>query len=118
MKFISYLDSFLTFVILIKIAFLLTAISNEFAKRSKNDKIRNNLQPKLEYWKQRLEFIFLVSMAVLLILYFRPGSELQVYGKSRTLFFLFGIVLLFTANWAIFIKESALFKLLSNILSV
>jgi hypothetical protein len=113
MKLVSVLDFFILFIIFIKVTFLLSAIANAISSRSHNVKVQL-LQPKFKWLKERTEFIFVSSMALLLIIYFRPGSNLQVYGKSRILFFIFGIILMLTANWDLFIKESYWIKLLSG----
>jgi hypothetical protein len=113
MKLTSFLDFFILFIILVKISFLLSAIGNAVASKSDNIKIQL-LQPKFKWLKERTEFIFVSCMSLLLIIYFRPGSNLQVYGESRILFFIFGIILMFTANWSLFIKESYWFTILSS----
>jgi len=113
MKLVSFLDFFIVFIILIKICFLLSALGNAIASRSDNVKVQL-LQPKFKWLKERTEFIFVSCMSLLLIIYFRPGSNLQVHGESRILFFVFGIILMLTANWKLFIKESYWFTILSN----
>lgn len=117
MRLTTILNSFTFFIIIIKIAFLLSAIGNAITSRSDNINV-TLLQPKFKYWKDRTEFIFVISMALLLIIYFRPNSGLVIPKSSRFLFFLFGIVLLFTANWDLFITESHWFKQVSATLGL
>jgi hypothetical protein len=117
MKLIKLLDFFILFIILIKVSFLLSAIGMAFAKHSDNIHIML-LEPRLKWLKERTEFIFLICMAILLIIYFRPGTNMVIDGQSRILFFLFGIILLFTANWELFIKESHWFKILAKIFGI
>ena len=45
-------------------------------------------------------------MAVLLIYLFRPGREKQLNNEEKMLLFLFGWVLLLTANWGEFFKDA------------
>ena len=113
MKLVSILDFFILFIVIIKISFIISAVGNAISSRSDNVKVQL-LQPKFKWLKDRTEFIFVCSMSLLLIIYFRPGSHLQVYNESRILFFIFGIILLFTANWGLFVKESYWFKILSD----
>jgi hypothetical protein len=60
------------------------------------------LEKKFEYWKVRTEFIFVVLMALLLIYLFRPSANGYVDKDSKFLLFIFGWVLLITAEWSIF----------------
>jgi hypothetical protein len=71
---------------------------------------------KLVYWKERTEFIFIASMSLLLIYYFRPGHLKPITSESAMLFFLFGWILLITAKWDLFFKEAAWYKNISNAL--
>ena len=75
MKFESTLDFFILFIVFIKIVFLLSALGNVLLTHipvsiSKTIGIKDS---QLLYWKERTEFIFIVSMAVLLVYHFRPG---------------------------------------------
>ena len=60
------LDYFIFFIILIKIVFIISAIGHVILSYSKSSKAEK-IDPKLTYWKERTEFVFIVSMAVLLI---------------------------------------------------
>jgi len=63
------------------------------------------------FWKERTEFIFIISMSVLLIYHFNPRlSKKEVSEESALLFFLFGWVLIFTAKWSLFINEAPWYK--------
>ena len=104
------LDYFIFFIILIKIVFIISAIGHLILSHSTNSKAQN-IDPKLIYWKERTEFIFIVSMAILLIYQFHPRlSKKPIDQETSFLFFLFGWVLLFTAKWSIFIKEAHWYK--------
>jgi hypothetical protein len=66
----------------------------------------------IEYWKMRVEFVFTSLMAFLLIYLFNPRTSRanMVTGETKILLYLFGFVLLITANWSVFIKESIWFQ--------
>lgn len=109
LKFETTLDYFIFFIVLIKIVFILSAIGHLALKFSHNDKAKEEADPKLIYWKERTEFIFIVSMSVLLIYHFRPSSGTHptpISEETALLFFLFGWILLFTSKWSLFFKET------------
>jgi hypothetical protein len=51
-------------------------------------------------------------MAILLIYLFNPQKNriFMINNETQTLLFLFGFVLIITANWKTFLKESGMFK--------
>ena len=118
MKLESTLDFFILFIIFIKIVFVLSALGNLFlthmpASISKKIGIKDST---LVYWKERTEFIFIVSMSVLLVYHFRPGHLKPISAESSLLFFLFGCILIVTSKWSLFFKESLWYKKVSQAL--
>jgi hypothetical protein len=110
LKFETSLDYFVFFIILIKIVFIISAIGHLILSHSGNDKAAK-LDPKLVYWKERAEFIFIISMSILLIYHFNPRFSKKPIGEeSALLFFLFGWILIFTAKWSLFITEAPWYK--------
>lgn len=114
LKFITTLDYFIFFIVLIKIVFVLSAIGHLVISFTKNSKLQDNVDSKLMYWKERTEFIFIASMAILLIYHFKPGHSKPIQEESALLFFLFGWVLLVTAKWDLFFTESKWYKNIVN----
>lgn len=121
MKLESPINIFILFIIFIKIVFILAAIGHviltHFLKKDdKNDNGKDDkkeqIDTKLVYWKERTEFIFVISMALLLIYYFRPGHIKPIDSETSLLFFLFGWILIITAKWGDFLKNA---KWYSNI---
>ena len=110
MKFETSLDLFILFIVLIKIVFVLSAIGHLVLSHSANTDLQKKVDPKLTYWKERTEFIFIISMSLLLIYHFKPGNNKTLSEETSLLFFLFGIILLLTAKWSIFIKEAPWYK--------
>jgi len=96
------IELFTFFIIFIKLVFILAAICyfalTHFHVLQISDKTRMEFETKFAYWKDRTEFIFTIGMSVLLIYYFRPASRHPVNNETALLFFLFGIILIFTAN--------------------
>jgi len=107
-------DIYITFIFLIKIGFVIMAVTHIYLK-VKGDK-KTDLDKKILYWKDRFEFIFIILMSVLLIYVFNPRAErLNVIDKeTKILLYLFGFILLITAKWDIFIGKSLLFTHLKN----
>jgi multisubunit Na+/H+ antiporter MnhB subunit len=118
LKFESTLDFFILFIIFIKVCFISFSILYLLStKVSKNAKIETTVSPKLLYWKERTEFIFIACMAILLIYHFRPYKNQPISRETTFLFFLFGWILLFTAKWSLFFTESPWYQRLANDLS-
>jgi hypothetical protein len=100
------LDLLIIFIIFIKIIFVISAAGHIILSHSSNAYLHNKIDPKLLYWKERTEFIFVASMSILLIYYFKPGQNRPITQESAILFFLFGWILLFTAKWSLFFTEA------------
>jgi hypothetical protein len=109
------LPPFIYFIIFIKIIFLIMALSNIYF-----DKVTHNqtYDHKTIYWKERTEFIFIICMSILLIVIFNPNYNNQrlLTKETKFLFFIFGIILIISANWDIFITQSQLFIHIKNAL--
>lgn len=110
LKFETSIDYFVFFIILVKIIFIVSAIGHVILSHSTNEKAAK-IDPKLVYWKERTEFIFIISMAILLIYHFNPRlSKKPISEETGLLFFLFGWILIFTAKWSLFIHEAPWYK--------
>ena len=110
-KIVSKLDIFLYFIIFIKLVFSLTYFLHiYFSKVNPNSEKGQELDPRILFWKERTEFIFIASMSALMIYLFNPWKTepLVFNNEMKVLFYVLGWVLLVTANWAIFFKESPL----------
>jgi len=88
--------------------------NTETQEYKENTKIIENL----EFYKKRFEFTFIMSMSILLIYLFHPYQKSLplITNETRFLIFLFAFILIATANWGIFIKESPLFIEFQNII--
>jgi uncharacterized protein YhhL (DUF1145 family) len=101
---------YLTVIILVKVTFLILAGAHVYL--TVKGEAKSETDKKIEYWKERLEFVFVILMAILFIYLFNPytGSSILITSETKTLLYLFGIFLLITANWEDFFKESKMFK--------
>ena len=106
----DYYTIYISIIFLVKIVFVILAFTHlylEFKNKSKSD-----LDKQVLFWKQRFEFIFIILMSFLLIYLFNPRKNrlFMINNETKLLFFLFGFVLIITADWKIFLKESDIFK--------
>jgi hypothetical protein len=64
------------------------------------------------FWADRVEFIYTFLMAILIIALFKNAvkdGQICIYDKETLfLMYVFGIILLFTADWNEFISESTI----------
>lgn len=104
------IDFFILFIIFIKIIFVISAITHVILSHSKNHKAQQ-IDPIVVYWKERTEFVFIVTMAILLVYHFNPRlPRPYINHETSILFFLYGLVLIFTAKWSLFISEAPWYK--------
>jgi phosphatidylglycerophosphate synthase len=99
--------AYINFLIFLKITYIFLAVLHLYYRRKGIKKDQEIL-----YWKSRIEFIFTISMAILLIYLFNPrkGDKVTITGETKLLLFLFGFIILITAKWDYFISTSHWFK--------
>ena len=112
----KYLDIYIFIIFAIKIGFILT-VRTHFYLKSKGEK-NSDLDKKILYWKERFEFIFSFLMAFLLKYLFNPryNKSIVINSELKLLLYLFGFILIITANWNNFIHESPWFKKFQSII--
>ena len=103
-------DLYIILIFVVKFLFIILSFSHLYMKVKGKEK--TELDAKVSFWKGRLEFIFIVLMSLLLIYLFNPRTSRlnKVTGETKLLLYLFGFVLLFTANWDTFITEAKWFR--------
>jgi len=126
-----YYNLFIFYIFLIKILFVLFSSLKIYYewKNKKVEKKTDNTQTQeykknvqiienLDYWKKRFEFIYIMCMSILLIYLFYPFQKIKPMLTPETIYliFLFAFVLITTANWGVFFKESPLFIEIQNVL--
>ena len=101
--------SYIYLILVIKFAFIVMALTHLYLKLK--GQANSELDQTIVYWKERFEFIFIFLMSFLLIYLFNPIKPTAIINyETKVLLFLFGVVLLLTAKWDIFFKESNLLK--------
>jgi hypothetical protein len=113
----DYLNTYVYLIIVVKVLFILFAVIHLYLNAK--GKGNTSLNKTIEYWKDRLEFVFILLMAFLLIYLFYPRriKPIPITNEMKILLYLFGFILLITANWGMFIKESKWFIYLQQALS-
>ena len=106
----NYFSSYIFIIFTFKIIFVIMAFTERYLKLKKQEK--SQLYKLITYWKARVEFIFAVLMSFLLIYLFNPRINRinMVNGETKLLLFLFGFVLLITADWSNFFDEAVWFQ--------
>jgi hypothetical protein len=120
LKFKTYLDFFILFIILTKVCFLFFAAGDAALHRSTNNYIKNVLVPEFSRWKNISEIIYIVSMGILLIYIFKI-RENGIHGLEEDvgfILFLFGIILILTADWSVFFKNYTWYQKFVTFISV
>ena len=110
------LDIYIYIIIFIKICFIISVITHIYLKNTKKE--GSELDVKALYWREKLEFIFKALMAGLIIYLFNPrqNRERLIDYETKVLLYLFGFILLLTADWSAFVEESSWFKKLQIVL--
>ena len=107
----TFIQPLVIFIIIIKILFAIFLLSNLFFEHIQHNK---EYEQKTRHWKERTEFIFIFSMAILLLILFYPrGNNIRfITFEIKILICIFAIILLITPNWNMFITDphSIIFK--------
>jgi isoprenylcysteine carboxyl methyltransferase (ICMT) family protein YpbQ len=113
----KYFDMYITLIFIVKVAFIILAVYSLYikAKKPKDTKLKQTIQ----FWKERMEFLFITLMSIFLIYLFNPRANNlnMISGEAKLLLYLFGFVLLLTESWSSFIHESPLFKKFQSVLA-
>jgi hypothetical protein len=105
-----FLMIFVTFTLIIKILFSLLVLIHYYLSKTKQDnKLNLKIDTKILLYKNKVEFLFHICIALLLIIIFNPFKAFEKYitQEMANLFFIFGIVTIITAEWnKFFLDES------------
>ena len=97
-------------IIMIKVVFILLKLT-AFYNRVMGNK-DTLFSTNVLFWADRIEFIYTFLMAILIIALFKNAvkdGQICIYDKETLfLMYVFGIILLFTADWNEFISESTI----------
>lgn len=110
-------DNVVLFLLIIKIIFIILSITYIYLHEIKGDET-SILAIKIKYWKEKIEFIFIFMMSILMIYLFNPRENRTtlINLETKLLFYLFGFILIINAKWEQFIKKSKWFIFLQKII--
>jgi hypothetical protein len=108
----NFYNYYIYFIIFVKIIFTILFCGHIYYL-AKGEKDSENII-NIEFWKSRSEFIFEISMALLLIYIFSPNkNRLHLIDyETKFLFYVLGFLLLITLDWSLFIGESWVLKMI------
>jgi hypothetical protein len=111
----DYYTIYIFLIFLFKILFIILASTHLYLKLK--NKTNSDLDKTILFWKERVEFIFIALMAILLIYLFNPKKNrmFMINNETKLLLYLFGFVLFITAKWEIFFKTSGVFKKIQSV---
>jgi len=104
----TYYDFYLIFIIIIKVLFLVTMIGSFYYSHISNSTNALNKNIQFHFWKERTEFVFLLSMSILLLYLFFPWRKKPIYIDKEThlLLFIFACILIINTNYEAFISNT------------
>jgi hypothetical protein len=107
---------FLLVIVITKSIFIILALFDRYLKFTNQG--NSSLGTQVDFWKSRVEFVFIFLMSVLLLYLFNPRRDRKamINKETEVVLYLFGIVLIITADWSDFFKESLLFKTIQNVI--
>ena len=107
MKLQSAIDVYVIFIIFIKVVFGISTLADLYLTKISKTK-KPELDAKFLFWRQRAEFIFTISVSIILIMVFNPFSKapLEASFEIKILFFILAIILITGADWGQFIKDT------------
>jgi len=112
----QFYNGYIYFIIIVKIIFILLSVYYVYlkAKGKKNQPFSESIRTL----KEKIEFLFVILMSILLIYLFNPRSNKinMINSETKLLFYLFGFVLIITANWNEILLEAKWFKTLQALL--
>lgn len=113
----NYFDDYIYTIFILKLIFMILSITNIYLK-VKYPGEETDLDKKVVFWKETISFIFVFLMACLLIYLFFPmrTKAFELNEETKLLLYIFGIVLLVTADWGEFFNESRDFIRVQDIL--
>ena len=106
---------YISFIVFVKFALVCLAITHLYLKLKKQTD--SELDQRIVYFKEKIEFIFIALMACLLIYLFSPRIDRSdlINRETKFVLYLFGFILLITAKWDSFFKETIYFQQFQSI---
>jgi hypothetical protein len=73
----------------------------------------------IQLWRDRVEFVFKILMSLLIIYLFNPMDSRQklLTTETKFLLYIYGFILLITADWSTFLNESLIYKKFQSLIA-
>lgn len=96
-------DLYITFILILKLSFIFLAFAKIYYEIFHKDDILTD--KKIIYWKNRVDFVFKISVACLFFYIFNPyhDNTYLIDRETKVLFYLFGIIFIISADWDVFL---------------
>ena len=96
-------DMYIYTIFICKLIMVLSAITYHIIRHTH---ISHDTKERIQNIKNIFEFLFVFLMSLLLLYVFNPRNHVHINYETKLLFFLLGIILLITAKYGIFFKDS------------
>ena len=107
MNYLSYYDTYLIFIVGVKILFLLSALGYFYYSHFSKSPVTAAKTLQFQLWKERTESIFILSMTILLLYLFYPRKiPIVTNRETNLLLFIFGCILLIDIVKKFFVSYS------------
>ena len=109
-------DSYIILIFVVKVCFIILSSYHVYLQAKGEGKSKR--AQSVLFWKERFEFIFIALMSILLVYLFSPRNNRigLIDNETKLLLYLFGFVLLMTADWRVFFGTSPAVKIIQSII--
>jgi uncharacterized membrane protein YbjE (DUF340 family) len=106
---------FTNLIVVVKVSFLAVVIYYHYLKRKEPSNAKK--VSSVLIMKEQIEFVYILLMSILLLINFNPWTTVSIDVETRILLFIYGIVILLTANYSTFFNQSIVKKMDSSLSS-
>ena len=112
----NFFKIYIRIIFTIKVFYIILAVLTLYSK-IENPKNKELIE-FLKFYKGKIDFIFVALMSSLLIYLFYPklNNVVLIDSETKLLLFLFGLILIITADWGVFVTQSLLFTEFKSII--
>lgn len=108
-----WFDYFIYFIFFIKLIYFILLIYS-FVLVIKDEKNTQKYDNIIKI-KKGFEFIFIISMSILLIYLFNPNKNCFIIDNNvKVLLFAYGIIIILNAPWSLFISKTLVYKYIND----
>lgn len=106
-------DYFIIFIFFIKLIYLILLLYS-FVLIIKNENNTKKYNDVIES-KKIFEFIFIISMSILLIYVFHPFKNyFRINNNIKILLFVYGLIIILNAPWSLFISKTYIYQYIKD----